>query len=231
MEWLWKTAHTFTDLACSYEDFKAEIIALYPEAIAAQEHTLVDLDRVVSDCARTQIGSEAELREFYHEFLTISRSLISKGRISMQMQSHQFLASFEPRLGTAICARLHVKFPDQFPDDPYNTDAIFNAALYVLAWQRTAPLVQPSCPVPPPVKPTLTSPDVSQLPPQAIYAFPLVSESHSLTCSDTISIRRMPVQECYAPLVPIPRNLSKIPTQTVVTPAPILTPPPPVRTL
>ena len=34
-EQLWRTAHTFSNTTSSYEDFKAEIITLYPEAIAA----------------------------------------------------------------------------------------------------------------------------------------------------------------------------------------------------
>ena len=38
-EQLWKTARVFSDPALTYEDFKAEIIALYLEATAAHEYT------------------------------------------------------------------------------------------------------------------------------------------------------------------------------------------------
>ncbi|KAH9019426.1 hypothetical protein EDB85DRAFT_2153746 [Lactarius pseudohatsudake] len=48
VEWLWRTARTFSDPAHSYKDFKAEVVALYPEAIAAQEHTLAKLDELVA---------------------------------------------------------------------------------------------------------------------------------------------------------------------------------------
>ena len=71
VEKLWKTAHAFGDPARSYEDFKAEIIALYPEATAAQEYTLTDLDRLVSDRARTPIRSKAEFGQYYRDFLLV----------------------------------------------------------------------------------------------------------------------------------------------------------------
>src|ERR1700761_639527 len=54
-ERLWKTAHTFSNPARSYEDFKAEIIALYPEATAAHEYTRRQFDQLISDRARSPI--------------------------------------------------------------------------------------------------------------------------------------------------------------------------------
>src|ERR1700761_8610523 len=51
-EWLWKTAHAFSDPARSCEDFKAEIITLYLEATAAHEYTHRQFDQLISDHAR-----------------------------------------------------------------------------------------------------------------------------------------------------------------------------------
>ncbi len=58
---LWKTACAFGGPARSYEDFKAEVIALYPEATAAQGYTLANLDRLVSDPVRMPIRTEMGL--------------------------------------------------------------------------------------------------------------------------------------------------------------------------
>ena len=127
----------------SYKDFKVEVITLYPKVIVAQEHTLADFDRLVADRTRTPIRSEMEVGAYYHDFLIVSRFLIAKGRISMQMQARHFLASFEPCLATAIHSQLERKFPNHFPDDPYKTDDIYDAALYALAWQHTASLIEP----------------------------------------------------------------------------------------
>jgi len=61
VEWLWKTACAFGDPARSYEDFRAEVIALNPEATAAQGYTLANLDRLVSDPMRMSTHTEMEL--------------------------------------------------------------------------------------------------------------------------------------------------------------------------
>lgn len=85
----------------------------------------------------------------YHGFLIMSHVLISIGRISVQMQAHQFLGGFEPFLANAVCARLERKFPDHFLDDPYELEASNDTAVYSLAWQCAVPLVQPPHEVPP----------------------------------------------------------------------------------
>lgn len=52
---LWKCALSFSDPARSYEDFKAEVIGLYPEASAAVQYTVPSLQQLVSDQAQAQI--------------------------------------------------------------------------------------------------------------------------------------------------------------------------------
>lgn len=106
VEELWKTAYTFGDPARSYEDFKAEFIALYPEAIAAREPSLAEFNRLISDRSRAPICSEIELGDYYRKFLIVSRFFIKKGRISVQMQVRVLLESFEPQLAAAIHSRL-----------------------------------------------------------------------------------------------------------------------------
>ena len=122
VEALWKTTPTFSDPAYSYEDFKAKIIALYPEA--EPQHTLEELEKLVADRARTQIRSREELGEYNRDFLLVSHFLISKDRISWIDQSRYFLASFEPILTVAIRSRLERKFPDHLPVDPYKTSTL-----------------------------------------------------------------------------------------------------------
>jgi len=61
VEWLWKTACAFGNPARSYKDFRAEVIALNPEATVAQGYTLVNLDRLVSDPVHMPIHTEMEL--------------------------------------------------------------------------------------------------------------------------------------------------------------------------
>ena len=105
-ERLWRTAHAFRDTMHSYEDFKAEILALYPEAIAAYSYTLAEFNRLISDRARSLIHSESELGGFYREFLLVSRFLIAKGHIGTPEQSRAFSASLGPRLAITVHNRL-----------------------------------------------------------------------------------------------------------------------------
>ncbi|KAH9041042.1 hypothetical protein EDB85DRAFT_2140216 [Lactarius pseudohatsudake] len=229
VERLWKTARAFGDPACSYEDFKAEVIALYPEAIAAQEHTLADLDMLVAHCARTAIRSEIELGAYYCEFLIISRFLIAKSRISAPTQACYLLASFEPRLATAIHARLERRFPDHLPDDPYDTEAIYDAALYVLAWQRTAPFVDPLRDILILFPSSLAPPaPLTSLPP-TVHAFPLATESLSPIPSDPRTATHALKQERATSLVPVPRDAAPPFTASAETSKPIPTMPPPVQ--
>ncbi|KAH9027885.1 hypothetical protein EDB85DRAFT_2148244 [Lactarius pseudohatsudake] len=215
VERLWKTARAFGDPACSYEDFKAEVIALYPEAIAAQEHTLADLDML--------------LGAYYCEFLIISRFLIAKSRISAPTQARYLLASFEPRLATAIHARLERRFPDHLPDDPYDTEAIYDAALYVLAWQRTAPFVDPLRDILILSPSSLAPPTPLTSPPPTVHAFPLATESLSPIPSDPRTATHALKQEHAASLVPAPRDAAPPFTTSAETSKPIPTMPPPVQ--
>ncbi len=104
VEALWKTTLTFRDPTYSYKDFKAKIIALYPEA--EPQHMLEELEKLIADHTCTPIHSREELGEYNRNFLLVSHFLISKDHISWIDQSRYFLASFEPILAMAIHSRL-----------------------------------------------------------------------------------------------------------------------------
>ncbi|KAH9162106.1 hypothetical protein EDB89DRAFT_666994 [Lactarius sanguifluus] len=229
VERLWKTACAFSDPVRSYEDFKAEVIALYPEAIVAQEHTLADLDKLIAHRARTPICSETELGAYYREFLIISHFLIAKGRISAQEQARHLLVSFEPRLATAIRARLERKFLNHFPDDPYEAEDIYDAALYVLAWQHAVPLVEPPREVLTLSTSPLPSPEPFSLLPPTVDTFPLPTESLPSAPSDLATTTCALKWECAASSVPAPCDAPQFPTASSATSALIQTLPPPVQ--
>ena len=142
------------------------------------------------------------------------------------MQACAFLASFEPRQALAIHIRLGLKFPDHFPDDPHHTEAIYDAALYALVWQRAVPRVYVLREVPSPSAPSPVTSGSLQLPPTSIYAFPLVSQSLSPAHSDTVATTRSaPAQKYAASLVSLPRDIPQSPAPTPTIPAPFQFPP------
>ena len=145
-ERLWKTADAWANATKTYDEFKAEILKLYPGSTNDRTFTMQDLDALIGQYARTGIRSAAELGEYHRQFLLISRYLVSKNRMATQEQSWTFLHGFPAQLEAAVYQRLQVKFLNHHPDDPYPLSDIYEAASYVLACSAPAP----SALVPPP---------------------------------------------------------------------------------
>ena len=138
VERLWQCACAFSDPARTYEDFKEEVIRMYPEISRDRMHTLADLEEAVGQAARKDIRSEEDLGAYYRHFLCISRYLIDRGRLAPIEQSRAFLRGFRPPLEAQVRERLQAKFLDHIPGDPYATDDVFDAARFVLARNRAA---------------------------------------------------------------------------------------------
>jgi hypothetical protein len=137
LEKLWQSMPTFSEHVCSYEDFKAEVIVLYPEADTEHKYTLTGLAQLVSNHMHTPVHSERELGEFYRVFLLVSCFLIAKGHLSTQEQGRAFLASFEPRLGTATVADSSAPFWTTSQRTP-TVLMIFTTPLY-MSWHGSVP--------------------------------------------------------------------------------------------
>ncbi|ETW82042.1 hypothetical protein HETIRDRAFT_101423 [Heterobasidion irregulare TC 32-1] len=82
--------------------------------------------------ASTQDQKKRGNGEYYRQFLAITSFLLSKDRISTAEQGRAFTRGFQPELWGRISQRLQLKFPDHFPDDPYQLQDIHNAARFIL---------------------------------------------------------------------------------------------------
>ncbi|KAI9449029.1 hypothetical protein BJY52DRAFT_1192920 [Lactarius psammicola] len=225
IEELWRTAFAFSDPTCSYEDFKEEIIELYPEVEAAQP-TLEELETLVAARTHSQIRSEQELGEYNRKFITISRFLISKNRLGLAEQERYFFAGFEPVLAMAVRSRLKRILPDHLPADPYKVEDIYKAALYILRWQRHAPCVQVpwilSPAFPTPATPATAIPTLLQ----QVSAFPLAPQSPSPAQPDPVAAVHKTTWKCLAPLISALRDEPRASTAIPVTSIPISLLPP-----
>ena len=105
-EQLWKTTEAWLDQTRSYEDFKTEVLKLYPGALGSRSHTLQELEWTVGRYACNGIQSTAELGEYYRQYLLISRYLIAQGSISNIEQSRGFFRGLQPALEVHIRERL-----------------------------------------------------------------------------------------------------------------------------
>ncbi|KAI9451660.1 hypothetical protein BJY52DRAFT_1190790 [Lactarius psammicola] len=225
IEELWRTAFAFSDPTCSYEDFKEEIIELYPEVEAAQP-TLEELETLVAARTHSQIRSEQELGEYNRKFITISRFLISKNRLGLAEQERYFFAGFEPVLAMAVRSRLKRILPNHLPADPYKVEDIYKAALYILRWQRHAPCVQVpwilSPAFPTPATPATAIPTLLQ----QVSAFPLAPQSPSPAQPDPVAAVHKTTWKCLAPLISALRDEPRASTAIPVTSIPISLLPP-----
>ncbi|EED81088.1 predicted protein [Postia placenta Mad-698-R] len=136
---LWETIESFIDVAKSYNNWKADIRALYPGADDTRKWSLADMDQLIGERARIGIHNAADLGCYYRDFMAITKHLITQHRLSTIEQSHAFLRGFQPALLTWLETRLHLKHPDHYADDPYTMAEIHAAATFILHGTSSTP--------------------------------------------------------------------------------------------
>ncbi|EED80161.1 predicted protein [Postia placenta Mad-698-R] len=136
---LWETIESFIDVAKSYNDWKADVRALYPGADDTRKWSLVDMDQLIGKRARIGIHNAADLGCYYRDFMAITKHLIAQHRLSTIEQSRAFLRGFQPALLTRLETRLHLKHPDHYADDLYTMAEIDAAATFILHGTSSTP--------------------------------------------------------------------------------------------
>ncbi|EED84101.1 predicted protein [Postia placenta Mad-698-R] len=123
----------------SYNDWKADVRALYPGADDTRKWSLADMDQLIGERARIGIHNAADLGCYYRDFMAITKHLIAQHRLSPIEQSRAFLRGFQPALLTRLETRLHLKHPDHYADDPYTMAEIHAAATFILHGTSSTP--------------------------------------------------------------------------------------------
>ncbi|EED82015.1 predicted protein [Postia placenta Mad-698-R] len=136
---LWETIESFIDVTKSYNDWKADVRALYPGADDTRKWSLADMDQLIGERARIGIHNAADLGCYYRDFMAITKHLIAQNRLSPIEQSRAFLRGFQPALLTRLETRLHLKHPDHYADDPYTMAEIHAAATFILHGTSSTP--------------------------------------------------------------------------------------------
>ncbi|EED78919.1 predicted protein [Postia placenta Mad-698-R] len=126
---LWETIESFIDVAKSYNDWKADVRALYPGTDDTRKWSLADMDQLIGECARIGIHNAADLGCYYRDFMAITKHLIAQHRLS----------TIEQTLLTRLETRLHLKHPDHYADDPYTMAEIHAAATFILHGTSSTP--------------------------------------------------------------------------------------------
>ncbi|OSX55906.1 hypothetical protein POSPLADRAFT_1063300 [Postia placenta MAD-698-R-SB12] len=136
---LWETIESFIDVAKSYNDWKADVQALYPGADDTRKWSLADMDQLIGERACIGIHNAADLGCYYRDFMAITKHLIAQHRLSTIEQSRAFLRGFQPALLTRLETQLHLKHPDHYADDPYTMAEIHAAATFILHGTSSTP--------------------------------------------------------------------------------------------
>ena len=174
---------------------------MYPEVLAAQKCTIANLQRLILDCSRTPIHSEKELSEYYQEFQLISHNLITSRRMGMPEQGQQFLAGFQLAFALDIHSWLQLKLLDHFPLDPYRIEDIFEAALYTLRSQHSAPSIPSPRDVPLPFSLPSNRSQSIQVASQVGSTFPAASESSSsIKAAQTVQHKYLLISSMRCPM-------------------------------
>ena len=122
----------YSDPTKTYADLKAALLKLYPGAEEERKYTNKDLEALISIWSQRGIHSASDLGSYHRDFLTITRFLISKSRLSTLQQGAEFVRAFSGETWSATSSRLQLKLPDHHPDDPYSVEHVFEAAAWVL---------------------------------------------------------------------------------------------------
>ncbi|ETW75013.1 hypothetical protein HETIRDRAFT_164801 [Heterobasidion irregulare TC 32-1] len=152
---LWESLTTFTDTTKTFKEFCEEVYRLYSGLEEERKWSVSDMDKLVGKMSRVGILSLSKLGNYHRRFLAITVFLLSKAQILVAKQGCTFARGFQPELWARISQRLQLKFPDHFPDDPYNLQDIHNAARFVLhgttsAYSTTAIDISQAAPAAPP---------------------------------------------------------------------------------
>jgi hypothetical protein len=77
-----------------------------------------------------------ELRQYHRDFLRIAIFLHDCGHIADNERERAYLDGIHAELRAQVQARLQLRYPDHYDDDPYPFGVIFDAALFVLISHR-----------------------------------------------------------------------------------------------
>ena len=69
---MWKSLPEYSNPNFTYEDWKKEVVSLYPGTNEEKRWTLADVDKLIGECARMGIYMIGDFRAYYCAFYTIS---------------------------------------------------------------------------------------------------------------------------------------------------------------
>ena len=129
----WRSLPAFDDATASYEQFRAEVLKLYPGTDRDHAWTTADIDVLVGKRARLgPVKSYDEYLSHYVEALPPLRYLLKTQRLTQDTAARVLTSALPRELEPLLTSLLVSKFPEVHPNDPYSIDQLHEAISYVL---------------------------------------------------------------------------------------------------
>jgi hypothetical protein len=132
IEEVWERYPEYKNIATSYADFKAAILAHYPDATGDYMYSLADLDTLIGERYRVGIRTIDDLTTYHNEFDAITSWLLEKEHIDKKEQERAYVGAFQPHMWDLIENKLSIKHADRHPNMPYPMNDVYEAARAIL---------------------------------------------------------------------------------------------------
>lgn len=128
---LWEALPQYTT-SSTYDQWKLEIMKLYPGTSSTDRWTEADLDKIVGERSRLGIKTLEDLADYYRPFYMVSTFLITQARLSANEQSRAFIRGIPRYLWERMQTRLMVAHPGHLANEGYTLENLYKAAVYVI---------------------------------------------------------------------------------------------------
>ncbi|KAJ7590133.1 hypothetical protein C8J56DRAFT_783575, partial [Mycena floridula] len=132
---LWKAQSVYANTVppiANWDQFKSEIMALYPRSVRTEEHSIEEMQRLINDTCRMGIKSLYEFTQYYHNYLLVTEDLKARDQISLQEQLRGFARGFQPELWARLYQVLFTRDPTHDPGAAWTIAEIKEAVEMVL---------------------------------------------------------------------------------------------------
>lgn len=113
--------------------FKTNIIGQYPGAAKGARYTIHDLERVILNNAESDISTETELVQYYHQFRPIAVWLVVNSKISEHERDRYFWQGLPQSVRLAISQRLQHTESNYSRKEATNFEKVVEAGRFVLS--------------------------------------------------------------------------------------------------
>ena len=153
LDQVWRTIPEFKSSTATFDDFKAAILAYYPNSTGDYVYNLREKDAHILKFRTEGIHSADDLQRFHLKFLAITNWLIEKDLMGEHEQRRDYIKSFTQPLLGELKGVLRVKFMEHATNVPHKIQDVYEAARVVLLDEDLYPGTSGGPAVPVPVSP------------------------------------------------------------------------------